>query len=73
MKVTMDMVSYEIERDTAEVEYGDEILFAGWNPEVDIVCQQTELESISEQLNMPPSVAVEVVDTFLKKMYSYQR
>lgn len=71
MKVTMDMGSYEIE--TIEAEYGDEILLAGWNPEVDIACRQLQLAQTTEQSAMPTSLTTEVVEMFLRKMYSFQR
>lgn len=71
MKVTMNMSSYEIE--TIEAEYGDEVLFAGWNPEVDTVCQQLEFAPTTEQSAMPDSITTEVVELFQRKMYSYQR
>jgi len=71
MKVTMDMSNYEIE--AIEAEYGDEILSAGWNPEVDSVCQLQQAVESSEQPAMPASLSAEVVELFLRKMYSYQR
>ena len=73
MKVTMDMSNYETERESTEAEYGDEILFAGWTPEVDTVCQQLQLAQKTEQSAMPTSLTTEVVEIFLRKMYSYQR
>jgi hypothetical protein len=69
MKVTMNMSDFEIEYETIEEEYGEEILCSGWNPEVDSVCQQPT----SEQLAMPEGLATEVAELFLRKMYSYQR
>jgi hypothetical protein len=73
MNVTMDMSSYEIESETMEAEYGDEILCAGWNPEIDTVCQQLQLEPASQDLDMPVDLSTEVAELFLRKMYSYQR
>jgi hypothetical protein len=73
MKVTMNMSDFEIEYETIEEEYGEEILCSGWNPEVDSVCQQLELVPTSEQLAMPEGLATEVAELFLRKMYSYQR
>jgi alanine racemase len=73
MKVTMDMCNFEIEHDTIEADYGDEILYAGWNPEVDSVSQQLLLVPTTEQTTMPTDLATEVVELFLRKMYSCQR
>lgn len=77
MKVTMNMSNYEIEHETIEAEYGDEILCAGWNPEIDSVRQQLQLElqlvPTTQQLTMPADLATEVAELFLRKMYSYQR
>ena len=85
MKSTMDMSSYEIEQDAQDVmenEYGEEILSAGWNPAVDLVCEQLlqiptdEQMAIAAELPMLDSVAdvsTAVSELFLRKMYSYQR
>jgi hypothetical protein len=73
MKVTMSMSNYEIEYEAIEDEYGDEILCSGWNPEVDSVYQQLQLVPAGDQLTMPEGLATEVVELFLRKMYSYQR
>jgi hypothetical protein len=73
MNVTMNMSNYEIEPETIEVEYSDEILYAGWNPEVDSVCQQLQLVPTTEQRAMPAALTAEVVELFLRKMYSYRR
>jgi len=73
MKVIMDMSNYEIEYESIEGEYDDEILCSGWNPEVDSVCQQLQIVPTDEKLVMPEAVATEVAELFLRKMYSYQR
>lgn len=79
MNVTMNMSSYEIEHEAPieheliEAEYGDEILCAGWNPEVDSVCQQLQFVPTNEQPAMPVELTTEVVELFLRKMYSFQR
>jgi len=73
MIVTMNMSNYEIENETIKVEYSDEILSAGWNPEIVSVCEQLQLVPTTEQLAMPADLATEVAELFLRKMYSYQR
>jgi hypothetical protein len=72
MSITINMSSYEIEQDSKEAEYSDDILFAGWNPEVDLLNQE-QLTPALEQQSMPVAVTTEVVELFLRKMYSYQR
>ena len=80
MKTTMDMSSYEIEQDTMEIEYGEEIISSGWNPDVDLICEQLHVP-IDEQnmmaadittLNSTEEISGEVSEMFLRKMYSYQ-
>lgn len=82
MRTTMDMSSYEIEQDAMEIEYGEEIMSAGWNPAVDLVCEQLlqvpaeeEMSMAAElaMLNTPDEVSTAVSEIFLRKMYSYQR
>ena len=82
MRTTMDMSSYEIEQDAMDIEYGEEIMSAGWNPAVDLVCEQLlqvptdeEMSMAAElaMLNTPDDVSTAVSEIFLRKMYSYQR
>lgn len=73
MNVKMNMSNYEIEHETIEAEYGDEILDSGWNPEVDSMCQQLQLEPTNEQQAIPDALKAEDMELFLRKMYSYQR
>lgn len=69
----MNMSSYEIEQDsTTEAEYSDDILYAGWNPEVDSLNQEQFTPTLEQQA-MPVAITTEVVELFLRKMYSYQR
>jgi hypothetical protein len=77
----MDMSSYEIEQDAMEIEYGEEIMSAGWNPAVDLVCEQLLQVPAEEEMSMaaelamldtPDDVSAAVSEIFLRKMYSYQ-
>ena len=71
MKIIMDMSNYEVEYEPVADEYGDEILNSGWNPEVDLVREQLRLVPASaEQSAMPEDLATEIVELFLRKMYS---
>ena len=81
MRTTMDMSSYEIEQDAMEIEYGEEIMSAGWNPAVDLVCEQLLQVPAEEEMSMaaelamldtPDDVSAAVSEIFLRKMYSYQ-
>lgn len=73
MKVTVDMSNYETERESTEAEYGDEILLAGWNPEISTVCEQLQVVPTTEQPAMADVPSIEIVELFLRKIYSFQR
>ena len=81
MKTIMDMSSYEVEQDEMDIEYGEEIMSAGWNPDIELICEQLLQVSTDEQimmtadfttLNSTDEVSREVSEMFLRKMYSYQ-
>jgi hypothetical protein len=62
------MSGYEIGRDdAAESRYGDEVLCAGWVPALSMH------QSRPEQTSMPVELAAVNIETFLRKMYTYQR
>ena len=61
METEMDMNSHEIERDWME-EYGDDILYAGWNPEVGLVNQQLQLAKTTEQHEMSAAFTPKVAE-----------
>jgi hypothetical protein len=73
MKTTMDMSSLEIEHLSIEAEYGDDILYAGWNPEVDSVSQQLLLVPTTEQRDMSTTPTTKVAALFMGRIYSFQR
>lgn len=73
MKIEMNMDYEEIEEYSMEAEYGDEILSTGWNPAVDLVCQEQRYSKRNEQVSMPADLTTEIIDLFLRKMYSMQR
>lgn len=73
MSITMNMNSYEIESASMEAEYGDEVMCAGWNPAVDLVCQQQLCVSMEKRLDIPADLTAVIVESFLEKMYAYQR
>ena len=45
MDIGMNMDSCEIECDSMEDEYGEEVLYSGWNPAVTLVCPVMSLQS----------------------------
>jgi hypothetical protein len=68
MSITMGMDSYEIECDSMEAEYGVEIMCTGWNPAVDLLCQQL-LVTTEKQVAMPTDLTTVIEDFFLAKKY----
>ena len=74
MNITMNMNSYEIERDDfMEDEYGIEILYSGWNSDLALVCPQPALPDNNNHMTLPSSLATVDAEEFLKKMYACQR
>lgn len=72
MATVMNMSGYEIERDVVVVEdYGDEVMSAGWNPEVAMVADRLA-EVTQNRAAFPGELANVDVDSFLQKMYQYQ-
>ena len=71
MDSAMRMRNHEIELDAMEEEYGDEILSTGWNPDVNLVCQELQLMSASAQITAPGDPATVISEMLLRRMYSY--
>lgn len=72
MAIVMDMSSYEIEHDfSRNAGYGDEVACSGWNPAVELACQQHALTE--KRTAMPAELANVDVEQFLKKMYALMR
>ncbi len=74
MGSAMNMSNYEIEIDLMEEdeEYSDEIMCTGWNPDVDLVCQQLQLVSASEEVTTSAHNTTVISDLLLRRTYSYQ-
>ena len=65
----MDMSSYEVQGGmAANADYGDEVLNAGWTPELAL-----QPAHPSEHHEIPRSLVTEDVVAFLNKMYASQR
>ena len=73
MSVVMNMSSYEIERDSTEAEYGEEVMYAGWNPAVAQVSLQQVAVPANRHVSMPADLTAVDAELFLQKMYAWQR
>ena len=74
MGTVMNMSSYEIEQnEIPSAEYGEEVLYSGWNPAVALMCQQYASVGTEQPMAIPCSLAAADTDTFLEKMYAFQR
>ena len=73
MKITMDMSSHEIEYNSMATDYGLDILYAGWNPEVDSVKQQLQLAQHAETQGKTAASTINEAEFFLRRIYSSQR
>lgn len=73
MSIVMNMSSYEIEREEVPAEeYDDEVMCAGWNPQLALIGERPVAE-IDKHAGFPDALAYVNVDTFLQKMYQFQR
>lgn len=71
MAVVMNMSGYEVEHDAAATgEYGDEVMCAGWNPEL---AQVGYTGAAEKHAAFPHEMANVDVEAFLQKMYRCQR
>jgi hypothetical protein len=72
MAIMMNMSGYEIEREEVAIEeYGDEVMCAGWNPQLALVGDRHVAE-MDKHAVFPRELANVDVETFLQKMYKYQ-
>jgi hypothetical protein len=73
MATTMSMSGYEIVREAvASEEYGDEVMYAGWNPQLASACDQSTGKT-DRHPALPCELATVDVDAFLQQMYKCQR
>lgn len=73
MNIVMNMSNYEIEYNSMEAEYGEEVMSAGWNPAVALMCPQQRAVPASGEMSIPPDLATVEANLFLQKMYVCQR
>lgn len=57
MITVIDMCCNEVEKETIAVEYGEEIMCAGWNPAVNLVCKQLQEVRTVELIPMAVKLA----------------
>ena len=69
MGSSMKMSNYESTLDLMELEYGEEIMSLGWNPEVALVAQEMQLMSLP--VESAPAEAGAISEMFIRRMYSY--
>jgi hypothetical protein len=73
MATVMNMSGYDLEREVVAVEeYGDEVMCAGWNPQLALVGDRPIMES-DRHVSFPSELANVDIDAFLQQMYKYQR
>lgn len=69
----MNMSHYEIQRDFMEAEYGDEVMYAGWNPAIALMCLLPPIVATYKLASIPSGRAILNADAFMRKMYACQR
>ena len=73
MATIMNMNEYEIEREVVAVEeYGDEIMCAGWNPQLELAYNYSGIDK-EKHSALASGMANVDIDIFLQKMYKFQR
>jgi hypothetical protein len=69
----MNMSGYEIEREIVAVEeYGDEVMCAGWNPQLELA-SDLPVMAVDKHAAFSRELANMDIDAFLQKMYKFQR
>lgn len=70
--LTMDMSSYEVRQDdSSAAKYDDEVLCSGWVPT--LALQQSLPLDWENKSSIPQQLVDADAETFLNKMYAYQR
>ncbi len=73
MTIVMNMSGYEVEREVSvSEEYGDEVMCAEWNPQLALV-SELPVAAVDRHIELPRELANVDVETFLQKMYKFQR
>jgi hypothetical protein len=73
MAIVMNMSGYGIEREVVAIEeYDEEVMNAGWNPQL-VLASERPIAAGDRHMALPDEMANVDVETFLQKMYEYQR
>lgn len=68
MTIVMDMSSYQTDSVEAATErYNDEVLYAGWNPQL-VLSTPCESRGVAERHPFPPALHEIDIDAFLQVM-----
>lgn len=67
MQIIMDMQSREVERKEGESVYGDEVMYAGWNPVAASLCHM-QPEAAGRNVSMPADLMNADVECFLERL-----
>lgn len=76
MRIEWDMGTGKMDMDnSSETTYDDEVMCAGWNPDlVAVRLQEVAASGQHQEVGpMPADMAAMDVDAFLKKVYRFQR
>jgi hypothetical protein len=76
MRIELDMGTGQMEMESSsETTYDDEVMCAGWNPDlVAVRLQEVAASGQHEEVSpLPADLAAVDVDAFLKKVYRFQR
>jgi hypothetical protein len=72
MATIMNMSGYEVEHEEMSIEeYGDEVMCAGWNPQLAMLRNRPAVTADKHKAYMPEMADVDI-DAFLQLMYKYQ-
>ena len=71
MNILMNMNGHNVEDTSLESEYGEEVMFAGWNPDITLLLSQHHPRVLAEE-SFPVDLATEDAGMFLQKMYDNQ-
>jgi hypothetical protein len=70
--IVMNIHECDIEHEAPmDEEYGDEVLCAGWNPQLTQAAATPEA-GLNRHVKLPADLAYVDIDTFLKRMYENQ-
>ena len=73
MDTVMNMIGCgDIDHEALMIQqYGEEVLFAGWNPQLTLL-GESPVAQINKHVNLLAEFASMDADAFLKKLYEYQ-